>query len=79
MSSTDLSKILKKLEDIEVRLDKIESSCSGMDKHIGFVDNIYMRLKAPIDWVLGKFERKGVGSLPPAPTFKALDDIDQTS
>ena len=50
--------ILEKLTCINDRLDKMEEkikqmkkSCTSMDNHIGFVENVYSTLKSPLDYI----------------------------
>jgi hypothetical protein len=65
-----LTEILKKLENIEKRLEGIENSCCEMDSHIDFVNNVYDKLRYPLDFVANKIS--GVNeSLPPS---KLLDN-----
>uniref|UniRef100_A0A6C0LVL4 Uncharacterized protein n=1 Tax=viral metagenome TaxID=1070528 RepID=A0A6C0LVL4_9ZZZZ len=51
MSDQKLEQILCKLEDIDMRLKKIEESCLGMDGHIGFVESIYTTLRSPLNFL----------------------------
>jgi hypothetical protein len=57
MSNDKIDLILSKLNDIERRLDKIESSCNGMDHHIGFIENVYGTLRSPLDYVTRQVNR----------------------
>ena len=69
MNKTLLTELLKKLENIEKRLERIENSCCEMDSHIDFVNNVYDKLRYPLDFVSKKIS--GVNeSLPPS---KLLD------
>lgn len=50
--------ILKKLGTIEARLDLMDTkikemnkSCTSMDNHIGFVENVYSSLKSPLNYL----------------------------
>jgi len=52
MSTDKLDLILEKIEKIEKRLDKLEESCIAMDKHIGFVDQVYKTVRTPLDFIL---------------------------
>ena len=40
-----LDLILKKLDDLEKRVAKIEDSCSNMDSHISFIERTYDSVK----------------------------------
>ena len=57
MNNTDekLDIIIKKLEDIDKRLQRCEMSCERMDNHIGFVEDTYDTLRVPLDFVRSKF------------------------
>ena len=46
-----LDLILNKLGDLEERVERIEASCSGMDSHIGFVENVYGTLRSPLNYI----------------------------
>jgi hypothetical protein len=50
--------ILTKLGTIEARLDLMDTkikemnkSCTSMDNHIGFVENVYSSLKSPLNYL----------------------------
>ena len=42
-----LDKIEIVLEDINAHISKLNSSCQNMDDHIDFVESVYNRFKAP--------------------------------
>ena len=79
MSDDKLERILSKLESIEGRLkileqkaDTIGDSCTNMDRHISFIDKIYMKLRSPIDWISDRFSTHS-SRLPNAPTYHICD------
>lgn len=54
--------ILKILQNIELRLEKIEAilvsnteSCKKMDEHINFIDNVYDNVRKPFSRVLSYY------------------------
>jgi len=66
MSSNFIIKIgiiEKKLETIDHKLDELilltrenEKKCDKMSSHIDFINSIYEKLKAPIDFISDKFK-----------------------
>ena len=53
----------KKLDKIEHKLDELilltrenEKKCDKMTSHIDFINNIYEKLKAPIEFISDKFK-----------------------
>jgi len=42
-----LNLILNKLETLEQRIERIEKISDNMDRHIGFVENMYDYIKTP--------------------------------
>lgn len=73
-----LDLILKELKEIktilsELKLETVEvkKSCHGMDAHIHFVDNVYSKLRYPLDWLTQKFTGKSL----PAPKNSLLTDL----
>lgn len=44
-----LDMIIEKLENIEMRLDKIEKECKAMENHITFIDTVYKTARVPLD------------------------------
>jgi len=55
--ASKLDQILSKLERIEYRLERIERSCTGMDSHIGFVENVYGTLRSPLGYITTQVNR----------------------
>jgi len=55
MNSSDVINILqdmkKRLDSIDERLDCISSSCNQMDTHISFIEQIYAKIRAPMDFL----------------------------
>lgn len=58
-----LYKILDKLEDIEKRLEVLETemiyikqSSTNMNEHISFVENVYDTIKSPFYYVMNKIK-----------------------
>ncbi len=49
-----LKLILDKLSTIENRLDLIESSCSGMDNHIHWIQRVYHVVRRPLHYFIGE-------------------------
>ena len=43
-----LERIEAALSRIEERLDRLERSCTNMDEHIGFVENVYGVVRRPL-------------------------------
>ena len=56
INSDDVSNILrvmlKRLEAMEDRLDTISASCNKMDTHISFIEQVYYKLSAPLDFLM---------------------------
>jgi hypothetical protein len=46
------SEILKKLESIEKRLDKIEKETFKMSSHVDFVESVYRLVRRPFSYFL---------------------------
>lgn len=46
--------ILKKLEDIEDRLKKLEISCDKMNNHVDFVESVYSKIKSPFHYLMDR-------------------------
>ena len=64
--------LLTKLGSIEARLDlmdtkikKMKASCTSMDDHIGFVENVYSTLKSPLNYLANMVTT--TDELPPYP------------
>ena len=49
-----LDLILERLDKIEKDLEQIKQQTSKMDKHVDFVDNIYVKVEAPLNYVCDK-------------------------
>ena len=56
INSDDVANILrvmlKRLEAMEDRLDTIAVSCNKMDTHISFIEQVYNKLRAPLDFLM---------------------------
>ena len=56
INSDDVSNILrvmlKRLEAMEDRLYTISASCNKMDTHISFIEQVYYKLSAPLDFLM---------------------------
>lgn len=50
--SKNTQAVLDALHRIEARLATVESSCSHMDRHIGFIESVYNAIRAPFSRVL---------------------------
>jgi hypothetical protein len=48
-----MEEILKKLDSIEQRLDKIETHCYKMSGHVDFVERAYNVIRKPLNYLLG--------------------------
>ena len=60
-----LDLILNELREIKISIRKlkgeteeVKKSCNGMDNHIRFVDNVYSKLRSPLDWLTRKISGK---------------------
>jgi len=56
INSDDVANILrvmlKRLEAMEDRLDTIAASCCKMDTHISFIEQVYNKLRSPLDFLM---------------------------
>jgi hypothetical protein len=52
------------LTDIEKRLERIESKCDKMSKHIDFIEYVYTITQKPLNYILGKTYLFGSKKLP---------------
>lgn len=56
INSDDIANILrvmlKRLEAMEDRLNTIDASCNKMDTHISFIEQVYNKLSAPLDFLM---------------------------
>jgi len=50
----DLEIILKKLESIEQRLERIENGCSKMEGHVDFVERAYKVVRKPLNFLMDR-------------------------
>lgn len=48
----------RKMDIIINHLETIGSSCDNMDNHIGFVMNIYERIKLPFKWLIHECDKR---------------------
>ena len=60
--NSKLDLCLEKLNDITEPIQKMENSCTHMDTHINWVENIYTLVKAPLHFMLRKYH--GISLLP---------------
>jgi hypothetical protein len=44
--------MLKRLEAMEDRINTISASCNKMDTHISFIEQVYNKLSAPLDFLM---------------------------
>ena len=58
-----LLKLEKKINNIDHKLDELilltkenEKKCDKMSSHIDFINSIYEKLRAPIEFILNKFK-----------------------
>jgi archaellum component FlaC len=47
-----LELIKNKMNDIELRLSTIETSCKGMDNHISLVEKTYNSIRNPLNYFI---------------------------
>jgi len=52
----ELKKIDDKLTDLIILMNDNKRDCEKMSSHIDFIDNVYQKLKTPIDYVCKKLE-----------------------
>lgn len=68
-----LDQILAKLDSIEQRLSRIETSVQKMDDHVDFVNDSYVSLRGPLDYVRDRFHRLTGGESRELPQIKNMD------
>ena len=51
-----INKIDKKLDELILLTKENETKCDKMSSHIDFINSIYEKLKAPIDFISDKFK-----------------------
>jgi CII-binding regulator of phage lambda lysogenization HflD len=54
-----ISNIENRLTGIEETLEHVEKSSENMDQHIGFVEDIYLRIKDPFQSMIDWFQPAG--------------------
>ena len=75
---SDLKKIIITLETILDTNAHINKSCSRMDAHIGFVDNVYQKVQEPLSWVVNRIGfRQTLPNI--SDTTNVTNDIDPNS
>ncbi len=52
----ELQKIDDKLTDLIILMNDNKRDCEKMSSHIDFIDNVYQKLKTPIDYVCKRLE-----------------------
>jgi len=52
----ELKKIDDKLTDLIILMNDNKRDCEKMSSHIDFIDNVYQKLKTPIDYVCKRLE-----------------------
>jgi predicted nucleic acid-binding Zn-ribbon protein len=52
----ELKKIDNKLTDLIILMNDNKRDCEKMSSHIDFIDNVYQKLKTPIDYVCKRLE-----------------------
>lgn len=50
----DLNKILEKLENMEKKINILETQTQKMSDHIDFIDGVYSKLSSPLWWLCDK-------------------------
>jgi archaellum component FlaC len=67
--SEKLTCINDRLDKIEEKIKQMKKSCTSMDNHIGFVENVYSTLKSPLDYIANVVTT--TRKLPPYPHSRA--------
>jgi len=57
MYDIEVQEFRSQLQEMKSKLDKIEQSSDKMDKHIDFIESVYATLKAPIDYIVGTYNK----------------------
>ena len=52
----ELKKIDNKLTDLIILMNDNKRDCEKMSSHIDFIDNVYQKLKTPIDYICKRLE-----------------------
>jgi hypothetical protein len=52
--SVEHKEILAELAMIRAQLEEIKRSCAKMGEHVDFVDDVYVRVRAPFMWLMKK-------------------------
>ena len=52
----ELKKIDDKLTDLIILMNDNKRDCEKMSSHIDFIDNVYQKLKTPIDYICKRLE-----------------------
>jgi chromosome segregation ATPase len=47
----------KKVDEMNVKLQKVDSSCNKMDEHIVFIEDTYTVLKTPLNYIKRSVDR----------------------
>ncbi len=84
MNEDKVDKILKKLQKIEERLDRVDAKCESMQNHARFVEQVYDTLRTPLDIVTNYIFRytpflseDHIQSLPPPPSSNTIKDMER--
>jgi len=52
----DIEKIKGEISVLKGGIGDVQNTCENMDRHIGFVENVYTQVKRPLEFIKGKFE-----------------------
>ncbi len=52
-----LESIEKRLENMEIKIKQIELSNTKMDNHINFIEDIYAKLKLPLEYISNRINK----------------------
>ena len=50
----DIQQIKRMLEQMTDSHSHIQTSCKRMDDHIGFIDNVYGKMRQPLTWIVNR-------------------------
>ena len=52
---SDVSDLKSDVSDLKNKLNVINDQTSKMDRHVDFVDNVYVKVKPPLDYICDSF------------------------
>ena len=55
--------LMEQLIEMRAEVKEMKQSCAKMDNHIDFIEIVYSKLRAPLTWVLNKWN-SGIDYLP---------------